>query len=178
MIWAILIFFIAVIPIKYTISFLQDNADLYFSASIKFDLTARMLNHAAFKGNGLIEDVNKREFTIHKPGAFQLIRCIYGAGAFAVIWKYLNFDGREVVLKKRFPRMRDASKEQERAIANQILSEMANKLNVSYELFEMNDFKEEQFEYSVKQNFSGEEIEAQKKADEMVEKTMREAKGL
>ncbi len=66
---------------------------------------------------------SKREFSLYKEGANQIINFIYGTGDLTIIWKYKYFQ-KELVHKKHFSNVRNLSVFEQQKIAEQMIKEM------------------------------------------------------
>jgi hypothetical protein len=127
MIWVILIAVIAIIGvilIMFFISLQKDNEDLQTqSLDQKYFEIVKMINNAAFNGNGSVTILSKREFNLYKHGENQIIQFLYSTGKLTIIWKYKYFH-KEVVHERTFGKVRNLSVFEQKALGENLLKEM------------------------------------------------------
>jgi tetratricopeptide (TPR) repeat protein len=135
MFWVILLIIIGVILFRFSSSLNDDKRDLQSKPlSEKFSLIVNLINEKAFKGDGSITVLSKRDFNLYKSGENQIVHFYYSTGHLTITWKYKYFQ-KEIIHEKQFNDVRNLSIFEQQKIAEEIIREMneiiiAHKKNV------------------------------------------------
>ncbi len=125
MVWTILIAIIGIILFSLVSSLSKDNDDLQGrTLPEKFNVIVSIINDAAFKGDGSVTSLDKREFNLYGDGQNQIIKFRYNTGHLTITWKYKYFQ-KERVYERQFNNVRNLSLFDQQKIGEQIIKEMA-----------------------------------------------------
>jgi len=126
MVWTILIVIIAIALLRFNSYLNNDNNDLHdITLSEKFNVVVKMINDAAFNGNGSLTVLNKKKFNLCKEGENQIIQFHYNTGHLIITWEYNSFQ-EEIIHKKKFYDVRNLSISEQQKIGEQMITEMTN----------------------------------------------------
>ena len=110
MFWIILIgIVVGYSLIKFFISYSKDKDDLHGQTlDKKFETIASVINEEAFDGNGIVNELDKREFNLYEEGKNQIINFQYSTGHLTITWKYKYYQ-KEIIHKRQFDNVRNLS---------------------------------------------------------------------
>ncbi|MDL2265663.1 hypothetical protein LJC43_04700 [Parabacteroides sp. OttesenSCG-928-G21] len=86
-----------------------------------------MINDEAFKGQGTIHYISKKNINLYKDGENQIIFFLYATGHLTITWKYKYYQ-KETILEKDFDNVRNLSLFEQEKIANIMISEMRKQI--------------------------------------------------
>lgn len=129
MIWGILIGALILFVLAIAINLGKDSQDLAGTTlKEKFSVIINMLNDAAFNGEGVIQEHDKKHiFLTHPESSNQMIEFLYSQGMLSVTWKYKYFQ-KELLHRNNLSNVRNLSLFEQQKIAKGIIEQMNYKI--------------------------------------------------
>lgn len=102
----------------------KDTHDLEGTTlSEKFSVVVNAINQHAYDGQGKVNYIDKRNFSLYQDKKNQIILFEYGTGILTITWKYKYYQ-KEVVHKKSYPDVRNLSIFEQQKITDSMISSM------------------------------------------------------
>lgn len=95
----------------------------------KFNTIIKILNKNIFDSQAQVYVIDKRSFNLHQEGVNKIIQFMYSTGGLNIIYRS-NFLGEEVTCQRLFDNIRNASKDQQKKIAETFTKQILMKMKV------------------------------------------------